>query len=52
MTKWGHVPWAYRQPSPQGPSDGRMKLRAWHQAAKPKMPPVVRKVLGKHGFSL
>ena len=52
MTKWGHVPWAYRQSSPQGPSDGRMKLRTWHQAAKPKMPPVVGKVLGKHGFSL
>ena len=52
MTEWGHVPWAYRRASDQGPSDGTVKLRAGHWATKPKMAPVVRKVLGKHGFSL
>ena len=52
MTEWGHVPWAYRQASAQGPSEATMKLRAGHRAAKPKMAPVVRKALGKHGFSL
>lgn len=50
MTEWGHVPQAYRLASPHGPSGGRMEQRAGHQAAKPQILLVVRKVLGKRDF--